>query len=286
MTQTTIPTEAANAARELGQALAEKVRELKEFFDLMSEQIANGLAPAPSCDAPHCDCATGEDCHANGAADQQVGDCECHSGADCETPEICAHERNEATTKTIVGMDFASKDGPFSSAVTLCDGRVIPAAEVVKAIGRLGAEIRGSVLGISSKHWGYELNDDDWCLVLDALEAKRRAVVEDELRTVVALIDNGDGTTTPVRAPATRQVQAILPDLAARLDGLKATVDALAERLERGPDGYAKPVHAMDREVRTAVMALQKALRIREDGRVGPVTMAAIEGIQSWSKEA
>ena len=48
---TYLTTEAATIARRLGQALAGKLQELREFSDLMVEQLADPDAPAPSCDA-------------------------------------------------------------------------------------------------------------------------------------------------------------------------------------------------------------------------------------------
>ena len=109
-------------------------------------------APAPSCDAPHCDCATGEDCKANGVAEPVQ----------------------------VVGIDTAAKTGPFPWTFTF-------------------------------RQEGDDMVIDDGC--------GRATVIK--------------GGAKPPRPEDKLFVLPPAPDLAARLDGLKAAVDALAERLER-----------------------------------------------------
>ena len=50
---------------------------------------------------------------------------------------------------------------------------------------------------------------------------------------------------------------------------------------DRAAEGFSNPRAASSRKVRSAVMALQFALGVVEDGIVGPATMQAIDGIRA-----
>ena len=70
------------------------------------------------------------------------------------------------------------------------------------------------------------------------------------------------------------------------LHGTLSWTDDLAEAFttpqsDRESEGFSNPRAVSSREVRTAVMALQFALGVVEDGIVGPATMQAIEGIRA-----
>ncbi len=137
-------------------------------------------APAPSCDAPHCDCVEGEDCKANGAAE-------------------------EVRPAWTIARDRVTGIG---DTLKLSDGR-----EVIQYI--------------LPERTSY----DDMREALHALSDRLHSRKPEKARE--RPFDVPPDAVTPL-APGMRvETNALYPDLAARLDGLKAAVDALAERLER-----------------------------------------------------
>ena len=199
--------------------------------------------PAPSCDSPHCDCVEGGDCRANNP-------CDCNDADDCRI-DIGSGWRPKGCKGWIDGVE----EGPRPLDVS--PGSV-DAARTARSIAAKLRAHHAPLWTLSWKGDRFEVDDGGVTAETDVLASD--ATVQDSvvainslvrgmrlnmiaMESVVAFQDDGNGKVTPIYGdpdPAPDPAPDA-PDLAARLDGLKAAVDALAERLDRKAGGGGSP---------------------------------------------
>ena len=182
---------------------------LGEHVDVRSFDGADDAAP--SCDAPHCDCDTGEDCHANGAAD----------------PVQDSYGRLKAAT-------MAELRGRLSAL----------RAEQRERHEVVTASVAGNVVTVRKGSRG-RMFDIEMLWGLPDVSEPFAGVTEHA--RVIAACD-------------------------AKLDGLKAAVDALAEHLDRGPATGTKenPVRIQVRDEHRDRLGMKTWVAKVDLRRVGP----------------
>ena len=220
-------------------------------------------ASEPSCDAPHCDCVEGGDCRANVAGGtyedgegriRQLSETQPPAGEDCKASGAANADRD--TIARAVRDVMAVNEGKIGQAKRNPNldgwfvGKVMLALEGKADYGEVAAAVKANLARAETS---------------DAVAESfinPRAASSREVRTAVMALQKAlnvgqDGIVGPATMRAIGEIRTassfdvrpgavnvlppgmridtkgLHPDLAARLDGLKASVDALAERLDR-----------------------------------------------------